>query len=301
MAWESMTLSAVTRLNKEPELASSFALGTLSGEKGDLIVGQVDLTEAQFERYREALDRLHRLEDRLTFRIVEQNFTQLTTLHEYYDNFFSQVKGKDRINERDAGFRLVVETMNWLTAVRLFLDHQETEYKRRHGRSSIQLGRLKFACRSAFDRSVGYRFTYKLRNYAQHCGLPLHSIHVRLSAAGETGVRRIEFQLDRDDLLSEYLEWGSVKKDLKEMPPRFPLLPLVIEAMEELRQIARDVLRIDIEFALDTIQVIREAVDLLGVHEGRGALMVFTPLSDETTELTYAPLPDDAVLARLEG
>src|SRR5436309_647743 len=104
MGWESMMLgSGEGPSPSETAPSASFALGTFSGPKADLIVGDVDLTEDEFERYQGALDPLHRLEDRLTFRMVERNFKQLTALHRYYENLFAQAKEKGRIDARDAG------------------------------------------------------------------------------------------------------------------------------------------------------------------------------------------------------
>jgi hypothetical protein len=301
VTWEEMLLGPEGDIPRDAsDRASSCALGTFAGPKFDYIIGDVDITVEEFAIYKEALDRLLRLEYRPTFRMVERNFRQLTNLHRYYEKLFAQVKEKGRIDTEDAGFSLVGETMNWLTAVRLFLD-QETEYKRRHGRQSSQVERFESARRAAYDNSLGYRFTYKLRNYAQHCGLPLSSVQLRLPKHGESGVQRIEFHLKRDDLLRDYDEWGPVKKDLKAMAPAFTLLPLVADAMEALRTLAQEVLRIDIEYALEGVPTIRDALNRLEGRPGRRALMVFTPNRDGTVRFNFAYLPDEESFARIEA
>jgi hypothetical protein len=71
--------------------------------------------------------------------------------------------------------------------------------------------------------------------------------------------------------------------------------------MQALRRVAKEVFRIDVEFALTAVPTVREALNRLGHRAGHGALMVFTPNPDGTTELSFAYLPDTDALARLEA
>src|SRR6476646_1442100 len=76
---------------------------------------------------------------------------------------------------------VMTATVNWLSAMRMFLDHQETDLTRRFGKLSPEFVAFKTATSAAYDSEVGYRFAYQLRNYVQHCGLPLGHVDVRRS------------------------------------------------------------------------------------------------------------------------
>lgn len=282
--------------------ASAFhpwALGAWEGAEAETLNAAIDLSEAEYERYEAAVQPILALSDRLAFRMVERNFRQLNSLHEFYGNLFSQAKEKGRIDARDAGFNLMVAVMNWLTAARLFLDHQVTHYARRHGKESTQLARFKDACSVAFDNSFGYRFTSKLRNYAQHCGLPLGGVELLPPLEGQSGHQRVSFYLDRDLLLTNYEDWGRiVRPELAQLPPKFEVLPLVEEAMERLRSLARESLRIDVEVAQEGVVVVREALERVrasGVQGGFPSLFRFTARPAGKVDFSFTRLPAESL------
>lgn len=56
--------------------------------------------------------------------------------------------------------------LNLLTVLRTFLDHSESELKRRYGRASDKVAWFKHICFTEYDNHFASRFLYKLRN---HC------------------------------------------------------------------------------------------------------------------------------------
>ena len=168
-------------------------------------------------------------------------------------------------------------TVNWLTSTRLFLDHTETDLKRRFGKASAEVQRFKTATASAFDTKVGYRFSYKFRNYVQHCGLPLSQIDLSPPdpATPTRAVQSVALLVNRDELLSSYNEWGIVKRDLEAMPPRFALVPLLSEAMEGLRDVYREPLDIRLSEALSHSSELEQVLDRIEGREAEGHPAVF--------------------------
>jgi len=64
---------------------------------------------------------------------------------------------------------------NLLSSIRLFLDHSEFAFKRKYGKKSEEVEAFKKYASEKYDSSFSYRFVYKLRNYVQHCGIPIGS------------------------------------------------------------------------------------------------------------------------------
>src|SRR5205085_8692409 len=63
--------------------------------------------------------------------------------------------------------------VNYLTSVRLYLDHVQTRVTRYYGPGSIMLTRWRSIASTVHDSSAAYRIIYNLRNYVQHCGMPI--------------------------------------------------------------------------------------------------------------------------------
>ena len=62
--------------------------------------------------------------------------------------------------------------LNILSSFKALLDHLETRITRNYGKDSKEYDQLKSAYSYEFDNVFSYAFSYKLRNYIQHCGMP---------------------------------------------------------------------------------------------------------------------------------
>lgn len=130
--------------------------------------------------------------------------------------------------------------LNLLASVRMYLDHTETSIKRRYGDTSQNWINFKQACGKAYDELFSYRFLYKLRNFAQHCGLPLSrfdaSVREHSERPGEP-YHELSFGLERDVALREY-HWGEqLKQELAQQPNVIDVDQHVHALMQSIRQI----------------------------------------------------------------
>jgi hypothetical protein len=179
-----------------------------------------DVTQAEWVQLNEAAGAIDQLASPFHYRLVELNFRQLQALHQYVSITISLGKefaapNRDRLVESVMG-----ATVNWLTSMRMFLDHEETQLKRRYGGSSTEFAAFKQATRDAYDGEVGYRFAYEFRNYVQHCGLPLNQVVIASPATPRPHVKQdVKLLLDRDILLAQFSRWKHVKADLQAMAP----------------------------------------------------------------------------------
>jgi hypothetical protein len=164
-------------------------------------------------------------------------------------------------------------TVNWLTSMCMFLDHEETQLKRQYGGLSTEFTAFKQATKDAYDGEVGYRFAYEFRNYVQHCGLPLNQVVITSPTTPRPHMKHdVKLLLDRDTLLAQFGKWKHVKVDLQAMEPQFELLPLLDAAMSQIRAVNRACVEIDLDRALAGAPILAAALDRLGGVEGEPML-----------------------------
>jgi hypothetical protein len=241
-----------------------FGVGLLRSNPHEFNV-TLEMTAKEYQQYLDALSKCSRLHDRLAFELVERNRIDLRSLCSFAAISLTLPREFASADRTRISRVVMGQTINWLTAVRLFLDHAETDLKRRFGATSGQVAHFKQLAQESFDRSFPYRFVWKLRNYVQHCGWPLSSMSMSLrpSAPG-MAFRDVEFLLDPQALLEAYDAWGPVKKDLRARTAPFPLIEMAEDATEELRKIAHELLVIDVLDAAESVASLEEALVRIG-------------------------------------
>lgn len=130
--------------------------------------------------------------------------------------------------------------LNILSSFKALLDHLETRITGSYSKDSEEYNQLKNAYSYEFDNVFSYAFSYKLRNYIQHCGMPKITFNVDTKIDDEIA-NQIEFSLEidlhRDDLLSSYDSWTIVKNRLSEQEDEICLLSVLDELMQSLIRI----------------------------------------------------------------
>jgi hypothetical protein len=131
--------------------------------------------------------------------------------------------------------------LNFLGSMRFFLDHTQTRLTRHYGDKSVPLKTFKARTAQAYDTEFAYRFTYKLRNYAQHCAMPIG--HLQLETKGGQGGQRgrsLILGFDISELLEQGDEvWGApLKAELKALPVLLDVAPLIDRVLVELTAVS---------------------------------------------------------------
>jgi hypothetical protein len=200
--------------------------------------------------------------------MAELNYRGFRKHLTYLAGELPKASGAEEAFLESAGRWANLRALNVLSSVRTFLDHTETAYKRRYGKTSPELSRFKKACSDAYDSSFSYRFTSKLRNYAQHCGLPIQEVRFEsqlTDRATMSVAHRLAMLSYRDRLLAGFHGWGQVAKELRGMPEKIDIAEHLDGLMSALRGVyaaAAQPRAEELGAAVRTLSELLSAVDL---------------------------------------
>lgn len=233
-------------------------LGWARGSPDAAMGSEVELSSEQYQEYVMHIDRLsHYQSRRELFFLVESNY------HEWRS-------GLDRaweILRSDPGFyqrsdnlpQLQVEAnrrlLNFLSSIRTYIDH--TAHALSNSEITNATEQFDEATNQLYDGHFAYRFLSRLRNYAQHQGVPISSIE--MSCTADKDGKPHYFQLigfNRDTLL-EYRKWNTVREELANMPQTFNARELVDEMMQCIRDLALTVDRLYLPSLLESTSFLR--------------------------------------------
>lgn len=255
--------------------------------RDDNLVIVRDLTVEEYSAYRNARDRIMRF---------TSDYDMLIIVVMNYLDFQEYMKAAPEMPPHDlqTAFKAEVNRriLNLLASVRSYLDHSETKLKRRYGEDSEPLRRFKSECSFAYDNFFSYRFLYELRNYVQHCGMPVGHISMSsrlLDLAAKTVETIVSISFDRDSLLENHRKWKpALRQELSEHPVHIPIAPLLDELVNCLRQINGTV----IEGELSELEQCAAAIhSLTECVEGEGQPIIINMRN--TLDGSIIATPDD--------
>ncbi len=163
--------------------------------------------------------------DQNLFLITELNFHDLeSALKEYDANFRQYTTSYVSVETMITNVARLI--LNYLSALRMFVDHSETAMKRLHGASGDRFARFKAALSEQYDGVFAYRFLYRFRNFVQHLGLPIDSWE--RSEDAECGPMPLRILLKKERLLRDSDVWGpQVLREIKALPDKIAITELI--------------------------------------------------------------------------
>ncbi|RKE77874.1 hypothetical protein [Chryseobacterium sp. AG363] len=193
------------------------------------------LSYHDYESISQIINKLEKFQhDEALYSIIELNLNDLNQRCKFYLEKYAE---NPKLDSKEFSLQFLDLNriiLNTLSSIRTYLDHTETRLKRNFGNESEEFLLFKRLTSECFDNYFSYRFLSKLRNYAQHCGLPTGSINLTDDVNGY----KLELSLLRDDLLGSFDSWGlNVKPDLQNQDSQFDILPLLEEKTELLRDV----------------------------------------------------------------
>jgi len=205
------------------------------------------------------------------YEICEKNYYSIVQYYPSIRDEFPSHRQKSQEYMMKALQEMNRLLMNYLSSFKTYIDHLSTRYAtlQRQGYSHLEAYKnIKTAC---YDGSFAYRFFYKLRNYVQHCGLPLGYINIEESPASDGSVKiDATIGFERDNLLNAFKKWGEVRADLLEQPATMELLPYLDEFRSQIQLIDLVVSSIEISLASDSWDFINKLVSEVQVEFPNG-------------------------------
>jgi len=202
-----------------------------------VILGAIrDLTEDEYKEYEKANNEIgFLLTSQDLFSILFQNFEEYKSLFEFYSNEYNKNPNIGMFLLAEIKTELNRRIVNYLTSGRMFTDHIEANIKSNYGEESEQWKIFKGICNKVYDENFSYRFIYKLRDFVQHCGLPIDHIKcsskvVNLQTREEKHSLQINF--DRDSLLQKRSFWEKIYQEMCELPKVFNVHDIIAKSME---------------------------------------------------------------------
>lgn len=236
------------------------------GERAQKLVRVREISESEYETFRQARAHIQRYSVQNPYAIVETSYRQYRERFDQHARTHASPPPGQILNVDAVQHDLTVSILGLLSMMRLFLDHTAAYLPRQYGKQSTQLDAYDKARRREFDEHFSFRFAYKLRDYCQHVGLPIGRL-VASSEQVEGRVRStLSIQFDRDSLLGGFDNWTHARTGLEQMPPFFEINPLLDDAMECYGRIALDVAKAEapalVRSAQTIMEIVRDAWDM---------------------------------------
>jgi hypothetical protein len=250
----------------------------LAVRDGDTFTVIRRLSQEELAAYDAAAARLWRhLGDQRLFELVRLNYREFESILADREQ---PVPAGDAVADLEA-VELSVNrgVMNYLSMIRTFLDHTTAVLKRHYRDDPGRIQAFREACREAFDAHFAYRFVSKLRNFAQHIGLPVQQVAalgVLVDPVSRTRTVQLRAFCERDELLREF-DWGPVRGGLEQQGPVFDIGPLLKGTLNCLEAINAGLVEAETAELRASARTIRK---LLGATYGQAGTPSLVPSVD---------------------
>lgn len=263
----------------------SYKLG-IQGSKG--ITEIRDLSEKEYQDYMKAFNCLYGFSgDQQRYAIVSLNRDDiLKIIKKYTEEYVENPQSLDYIMMEKMVLDINRHILNYLSSVRSFLDHTETKLKKNYGATSDRYKRFKNVCREVYSTSFSYRFLSKLRNYSQHFGMPLGGLSLRSREdppySGNI-YHSLQASFSRDELL-KYDSWGTIAKEISQLPSEFDIIPHIVQMMKCLEKINLVLINEDLPELYSSAEFIEQLISQAQGKEGLPCILQFSDIKRGSNE-----------------
>lgn len=148
--------------------------------------------------------------------------------------------------------------LNILSSFRSFIDHAGTTVSRQKSEGIDLTQAFKEAQSSEYDQNEYYRFLWELRNFAQHCSLPIsgYKIKVNSSENGLTFSTKLAPYIDSKFLLEQWSNWKPVVKTWLEKRSEIYVTELIQETRDSILNVQKSFLGRDIPSVEESLKFI---------------------------------------------
>ena len=233
------------------------SLGYITKENNLVTFNEVrKFDDEEYEKYLDALENIYEIDDKISlFHMIFINYFDFQEYMEnmiinYHHNSIIQSKTKTDVNN------LNCKLNNFLSSIRLFLDHSDRKLKKKYAPESEEYILFDNKTSELFDSYFSYRFLYKLRNYVQHNNVAITYVNI----FEDEDMISLSIALDRNLLLNDF-NWGKVKKDLENQNDLIEIFPLMTEMLVNLKILSIMLIKSELDKINDSIEFINNLID----------------------------------------
>jgi len=214
------------------------------------------------------------------YEICDSNYESILSFYRQLATNYPPNRNRADEFMRDVAQEMNRLLLNYLSSFKVFLDHLKTRYSRSPLKEQRYLADFNNICSACFNMNFYYRFFSKLRDYVQHCGLPIHYVEIKENP----GRIDISMGFDRDTLLNRYDKWRSVKKDLTQQPQRFEIIPSLAKLRDQLQIINTVVASIEVSIAFGSYHKLSGLIDEVAAKYPEGYPFIGRLVKQNTPE-----------------
>jgi hypothetical protein len=217
----------------------------------------------------------------------------LDTIIDYSDEYNKNPSIANLANMETMLLNINRQIMNYLFSVRTFLDHTEFKLKNTYGDEGAKFLSFKRATSLEYDCNFSYRFLYRLRNYSQHCGLPLGGLSLDSKEEPPFSgniINNLSIRFSRESLL-KYDGWGKqVKEEIKKLQQEFGVIPHIANFKKSLDRVNLVLINDNISELTKSAKYIEELI--IPARGQEGTPIIFTVASEgKNTKLQISHIP----------
>lgn len=216
--------------------------------------------------------------------------------YEEFKRYHNSLQEKTGFNVQ-SGHEILLEgnrlLLNFLSSFRAFIDHQESDLKGISTTGVNWLEHFKQQAATLYDSNFSYRFLWHLRNYVQHCGLPVggFSIQTMKDINGEEKPYSLLY-FDRDSLLNRSGVWKKVVREgLAQQPEEMDIAEHIDIFWDCIVELAASAWEIHIHRISGSWDFLVGVVNEAMAQQGTPCIGTWETLDDEHRLTGISPLP----------
>ncbi|MGE0076366.1 MAG: hypothetical protein AB7S48_00750 [Bacteroidales bacterium] len=160
------------------------------------------------------------------FPTIFDNFDELSTPWETLDFFYLE------INRR---------LLNYLSSIYAYFEHTEMFITQKYGRKSVFLQEFLNRKKDFINECFENRFLFELRNFSQHCGIPITVIAwlpVYENGNPKSVAKKKFIGFERNQLIIKYKKWGTLlTSEIKSKDETIDLWPILNNSFQSLKKL----------------------------------------------------------------